>query len=177
VFDVVQARATIVEIPDYPETGVVFKDVTPLFANAQAFAFVVESMAKQFERAKITAVVGIEARGFILGGALAQLMHVGFVPVRKLGKLPRETFRADYLLEYGSDTIEIHTDSLSASDNVLIVDDVLATGGTVSAAIDVIEQTGATVSGFAVLLNLDFLGGAEKIARTHPQVRVLSVLD
>jgi adenine phosphoribosyltransferase len=134
-------------------------------------------MANAFKDCKITAVVGIEARGFILGGALAQLMHVGFVPVRKLGKLPRETYRADYVLEYGADAIEIHTDSLTKQDCVLIVDDVLATGGTVNAAIDVIEQTGAQVAGFAVLLNLDFLGGATRIREGHPQVRLVSILD
>lgn len=175
--DVVQARATIVEIADYPEPGVVFKDVTPVFANADAFAFVVDAMASQFAATNITAVVGIEARGFILGGALAQKMHVGFVPVRKLGKLPRETYQAEYVLEYGSDAIEIHTDSLTPDDCVLIVDDVLATGGTVNAAIQVIEQTGARVSGFAVLLNLDFLGGASRIATEHPDVRLISILD
>jgi len=175
--DVVQARSAIVEIADYPEPGVVFKDVTPVFADAQAFRFVVEEMAQAFADREITAVVGIEARGFILGGALAQLMNVGFVPVRKLGKLPRETYRADYVLEYGSDAIEIHTDSLTDRDCVLIVDDVLATGGTVNAAIDVIEQTGAQVAGFAVLLNLDFLGGAARIRKGHPQVRLISILD
>jgi len=175
--DVVQARSAIVEIADYPEPGVVFRDVTPVFSDAAAFKFVVEQMAEAFSDCHITKVVGIEARGFILGGALAQLMHVGFVPVRKLGKLPRETYRADYVLEYGSDAIEIHTDSLSEQDCVLIVDDVLATGGTVNAALAVILQTGAQVAGFAVLLNLDFLGGAAKIANDHPQVRLVSILD
>lgn len=175
--DVVQARCAIVEIPDYPEPGVVFKDVTPVFADAAAFKFVVDQMAQAFADRNITAVVGIEARGFILGGALAQLMEVGFVPVRKLGKLPRETYRADYVLEYGSDAIEIHTDSLNSDDCVLIVDDVLATGGTVNAAIQVIVQTGAQVAGFAVLLNLDFLGGAARIQAEHPEVRLVSVLD
>ena len=172
-----RARSTIVEIADYPEPGIIFKDLTPVFADAQAFAFVVNAMATEFKSADITAVVGIEARGFILGGALAHLMQVGFVPVRKLGKLPRQTYRADYVLEYGSDAIEIHTDSLSSADRVLIVDDVLATGGTVNATINVIEQTGATVVGFAVLLNLDFLGGASRICADHPEVRLISVLD
>ena len=175
--DVAGVKSTIVEIPDYPEPGVMFKDVTPLFADAQAFEYVIDAIADHFATNGITAVVGIEARGFILGGALAQKMSVGFVPVRKLGKLPRDTYRSEYELEYGSDTIEIHTDSLSSSDHVLIVDDVLATGGTVAAAIDVIEQTGATVEGFAVLLNLDFLGGDMKIKQSHPKVQLLTVLD
>jgi len=175
--DVVQARSAIVEIADYPEPGVIFKDVTPVFADAQAFKFVVDEMLAAFSDCKITAVVGIEARGFILGGALAQKMNVGFVPVRKLGKLPRETYRAEYVLEYGADAIEIHTDSLTAQDCVLIVDDVLATGGTVNAAIEVIKQTGAQVAGFAVLLNLASLGGAARIATEHPEVRLKSILD
>lgn len=175
--DLAGVKATIVEIPDYPSPGVIFKDVTPLFADANAFKFVIDAIANYFKGDDITAVVGIEARGFILGGALAQKMSVGFVPVRKVGKLPRETYRSDYQLEYGSDSIEIHTDSLSSNDHVLIVDDVLATGGTVGATIDVIEQTGATVSGFSVLLNLAFLGGYDKIKNSHPNVRIQSVLD
>ena len=174
--DLAGVRSTIVEIPDYPKPGVVFKDVTPLFANAQAFGFVIDLITDRYSSDEITAVVGIEARGFILGAALAQKMSVGFVPVRKLGKLPRETYRSDYELEYGSDSIEIHTDSLGSTDRVLIVDDVLATGGTVCATIDVIEQTGATVSGFAVLLNLDFLGGQSKIEQKHPDVQLFTVL-
>lgn len=175
--DLAGVKATIVEIPDYPSPGVIFKDVTPLFADANAFKFVIDAISNYFKGDDITAVVGIEARGFILGGALAQKMSVGFVPVRKVGKLPRETYRSDYQLEYGSDSIEIHTDSLSSNDHVLIVDDVLATGGTVGATIDVIEQTGATVSGFSVLLNLAFLGGYDKIKNNHPNVRIQSVLD
>lgn len=175
--DLSGVKATIVEIPDYPQPGVNFKDVTPLFAHAEAFSYVVDNIAEAFASNGITAIVGIEARGFIIGAALAQKMSVGFVPVRKLGKLPRETYRSDYVLEYGSDSIEIHTDSLSVTDNVLIVDDVLATGGTVGATIDVIEQTGATVSGFAVLLNLAFLGGSKRLHDTHPNVRVHTVIE
>ncbi|MBU6347537.1 MAG: adenine phosphoribosyltransferase [Actinomycetales bacterium] len=172
-----EAKSAIVEIADYPQPGVVFKDVTPVFANPVAFQSIINEIALRFADLNVTAVVGIEARGFILGGALANQMKVGFVPVRKLGKLPRETYSAEYVLEYGSDAIEIHTDSLNSSDHVLIVDDVLATGGTVNATIDVIEQTGAAVVGFAILLNLDFLGGADRIAKEHPAVRLVSLLD
>ncbi len=172
-----EAKSAIVEIPDYPEPGVVFKDVTPVFASAKAFDYVICQMAQAFQDSNISAIVGIEARGFILGGALANEMGVGFVPVRKLGKLPRETYSAEYVLEYGNDAIEIHIDSLNSNDRVLVVDDVLATGGTVNAAINVIEKTGATVVGFTVLLNLDFLGGASRIATAHPNVRLLSILD
>ena len=172
-----EAKSAIVEIPDYPEPGVIFKDVTPVFANPEAFQYVISQMAQEFSHDNISAIVGIEARGFILGGALANEMGIGFVPVRKLGKLPRETYSAEYVLEYGNDAIEIHIDSLAASDRVLIVDDVLATGGTVNATINVIEQTGATVVGFTVLLNLDFLGGADRIAQSHPSVRLVSLLD
>ena len=175
--DLSGVRATIVEIPDYPKPGVIFKDVTPLFADADAFGFVIDTISSHFSEHQISAIVGVEARGFILGAALAQKMAVGFVPVRKLGKLPRETYRSDYELEYGSDTIEIHTDSLSSSDHVLIVDDVLATGGTVTATIDVIEQSGAKVVGFTILLNLDFLGGHDKISSSHPDVEIFTVLD
>lgn len=172
-----EAKSAIVEIPDYPEPGVIFKDVTPVFASAPAFQYVISKMASEFRADNITAIVGIEARGFILGGALANEMGVGFVPVRKLGKLPRETYSAEYVLEYGNDAIEIHIDSLNANDRVLVVDDVLATGGTVNATINVIEQTGASVVGFTVLLNLDFLGGANRIATEHPNVRLVSLLD
>ena len=175
--DLAGVKATIVEIPDHPQPGVNFKDVTPLFANAPAFKYVVDAIDERFSGERITAVVGIEARGFILGAALAQKMSVGFVPVRKLGKLPRETFRSDYVLEYGSDSIEIHTDSLTDSDCVLVVDDVLATGGTLGATIDVIEQTGANVKGVAVLLDLDFLDGSTKLKAEHPNVHLLTVLS
>ena len=168
--------ALIAEIPDYPLPGVSFKDVTPISGNPDAVRWVNAEIAARFASSGITQIVGVEARGFILGAALAAHMHLGFVPIRKSGKLPRATFRADYELEYGADSIEIHQDALSKSDRVLIVDDVLATGGTACAAIDLIEECGAQVLGIAVLLDLTFLGGSAKVANRDPRIDVFAVL-
>ena len=139
-------NALVAEIPDYPLPGVIFKDVTPISANPDAVHWVNSEIASKFANTGITHIVGVEARGFILGASLAAHMHLGFIPIRKSGKLPRATFRAEYELEYGADSIEIHQDALSKGDRVLIVDDVLATGGTACAAIDLIEECGAPVS-------------------------------
>ena len=168
--------ALIAEIPDYPLPGVSFKDVTPISGNPDAVRWVNAEIAARFASSGITQIVGVEARGFILGAALATHMHLGFVPIRKSGKLPRATFRAEYELEYGADSIEIHQDALSKSDRVLIVDDVLATGGTACAAIDLIEECGAQVLGIAVLLDLTFLGGSDKVANRDPRIDVFAVL-
>jgi adenine phosphoribosyltransferase len=168
--------ALIAEIPDYPLPGVVFKDVTPISGDPAATNWVNTQIAKHFSETKLTRIVGVEARGFILGASLATHMDLGFVPIRKSGKLPRATFRADYELEYGADSIEIHQDALTKSDRVLIVDDVLATGGTACAAIDLIRECGATVIGIAVLLDLAFLGGSAKVAQHDPDVDVYAVL-
>jgi adenine phosphoribosyltransferase len=168
--------ALIAEIPDYPLPGVVFKDVTPISGDPAAANWVNTQIAKHFLETKLTRIVGVEARGFILGASLATHMDLGFVPIRKSGKLPRATYRADYELEYGADSIEIHQDALTNSDRVLIVDDVLATGGTACAAIDLIRECGATVVGIAVLLDLAFLGGSAKVALHDPDVDVYAVL-
>ena len=168
--------ALIAEIPDYPLPGVVFKDVTPISGNADAAHWVNSEIAAHFSDSGVTHIVGVEARGFILGAALATHMHLGFIPIRKSGKLPRATFRAEYELEYGADSIEIHQDALSKNDRVLIVDDVLATGGTACAAIDLIEECGAQVLGITVLLNLAFLGGSDKVASRDPRIDVFAVL-
>lgn len=168
--------ALIAEIPDYPLPGVSFKDVTPISGNPDAVRWVNAEIAARFASSGITQIVGVEARGFILGAALAVHMHLGFVPIRKSGKLPRATFRAEYELEYGADSIEIHQDALSKNDRVLIVDDVLATGGTACAAIDLIEECGAQVLGIAVLLDLTFLGGSAKVANRDPRIDVFAVL-
>ena len=159
--------ALIAQIPDYPLPGVVFKDVTPISGDPAATKWVNSQIAEHFSKSKITRIVGVEARGFILGA---------FVPIRKSGKLPRATFRADYELEYGADSIEIHQDALTKGDRVLIVDDVLATGGTACAAIDLIEECGATVVGISVLLDLAFLGGCAKVALRDANVDVFAVL-
>lgn len=169
------AESLIVEIPDYPTPGVLFKDLTPVFSDPAAMAYVLEVCATHFANRKVTKIAGIEARGFMVGAALASHMGVGFVPIRKKGKLPRDTYRVEYSLEYGQDAIEIHRDALTKDDHVLLVDDVLATGGTACAAGQLVEQCGATLSGFAVLLNLDFLGGDKKFAQTFPDTEVFTV--
>jgi adenine phosphoribosyltransferase len=168
--------ALIAEIPDYPLPGVVFKDVTPISGNPDAASWVNSEIATHFSGAGITHIVGVEARGFILGASLATHMHLGFVPIRKSGKLPRATYRAEYELEYGADSIEIHQDALTKNDRVLIVDDVLATGGTACAAIDLIEECGAEVLGVTVLLNLEFLGGSSKVANRDSRIDIFAVL-
>ena len=155
--------ALIAEIPDYPLPGVVFKDVTPISGDPDAAHWVNSEIASHFLESKITHIVGVEARGFILGASLASHMHLGFVPIRKSGKLPRATYRAEYELEYGADSIEIHQDALTKDDRVLIVDDVLATGGTAEAAGRLVTTLGATVAGYAFLKNLTFLGGTERL--------------
>jgi adenine phosphoribosyltransferase len=175
--DAAGVNALIAEIQDYPLPGVVFKDVTPISGDAEAALWVSQQIAARFENQGITRIVGVEARGFILGAALATHMQLGFVPIRKSGKLPRATFRAEYELEYGSDSIEIHQDALTANDRVLIIDDVLATGGTACAAIDLISRCRATTVGIAVLLNLDFLGGAKKVSTYAPDCEIYTVLE
>jgi adenine phosphoribosyltransferase len=169
-------NALVAEIPDYPLPGVVFKDVTPISGDPDAAHWVNNEIATKFANAGITHIVGVEARGFILGASLASHMHLGFIPIRKSGKLPRATYRAEYELEYGADSIEIHQDALTKSDRVLIVDDVLATGGTACAAIDLIEECGAQVHGIAVLLDLSFLGGNAKVANRDSRIEVFAVL-
>ena len=150
-------------IPDFPEKGVMFKDITPLLRDAQAYHAAVEQMAAPFKQTRIDAVVAIESRGFILGAPMAALLGVGFVPVRKAGKLPFHTYRAEYSLEYGNAAVEIHRDGVLQGEQVLIVDDVLATGGTMAASAQLVEQSGATVAGMSVLIELDFLNGREQL--------------
>ena len=145
------------DVPDYPQPGVLFKDITPLLSDPDAFGDVVEAMAALFGPAD--KVVGIEARGFILAAPVAYEIRAGFVPVRKKGKLPAVTFAQEYNLEYGSATLEVHQDALAPGERVLIVDDVLATGGTARAATSLIRQAGARVVGIAVLMELSFLRG------------------
>jgi adenine phosphoribosyltransferase len=151
------------DIPDFPKPGVMFKDITPLLASPEAFAEAIEMLAQPYLDAGVTRVLGAEARGFILGGALACRMGAGFVPARKPGKLPWTTTSVEYALEYGTDRLEMHIDAVGPGDVVLIVDDVLATGGTAGAKADLVRRNGATVAGFAFLLELDFLHGREKL--------------
>lgn len=162
------------DIPDWPKPGVVFKDITPLLADHVAFTTVVSGLAAAGRdndgRTRIDAVAGIEARGFILAAPVATMLGVGFVPVRKAGKLPFETTSASYQLEYGEETIEVHVDAFRAGDRVLVVDDVLATGGTAAATASLISAAGAEVGAVSVLLELAFLGGREKLGNLEVQV-------
>ncbi len=150
------------DVPDHPKPGVLFKDITPLLADPAAFAAVIEELADGRAR-EVDKVVGIEARGFILAAPVAYRCHAGFVPVRKIGKLPAETLSASYDLEYGSATIEVHRDAFAPGERVLIVDDVLATGGTALAAVELIRSAGAEVVGVSVLMELAFLKGRERL--------------
>ena len=145
------------DVPDFPKPGILFKDITPVLADAGAFAAAINDMAEPWRGTQIDAIVGIESRGFILGAALALALGVGFVPVRKPGKLPARTLSLDYALEYGSDGLQIHADALPPGARVVVVDDVLATGGTLKAALALTRQQGAEVIGAAVLLELGFL--------------------
>jgi adenine phosphoribosyltransferase len=155
-------RSKIRDVPDYPQPGVLFKDITPLLADAAAFAAAVAAMAAGNEG--VDKVAGIEARGFILAAPVAYLLGAGFVPVRKAGKLPAPTYAQSYQLEYGTATVEVHADAFEAGDRVLIVDDVLATGGTAAAAAELVSRSGAVVAEIAVLLELGFLAGRQKLA-------------
>jgi adenine phosphoribosyltransferase len=156
-------RSLIRDIPDHPEPGVVFKDITPLLADPKGLAVTVAAIADRFAGTGIDHVAGIEARGFIFGAPVAHALDAGFVPVRKPGKLPWQTIGEDYALEYGTDRLEMHVDALEPDHRVLIVDDVLATGGTAAAAARLVEHAGATVVGMAFLLELGFLGGRGKL--------------
>ena len=156
---------TIRSIPDFPKPGILFRDITTLIKDKQAFQASVERIARKFAKKRIDYVVGVEARGFIFGGALAQQLHLGFIPVRKKGKLPGKTKAITYNLEYGSDTLEIHADALKPKDKVLIIDDLLATGGTVKAVADLLEAQGAKIIGIAFVIELVDLKGREKLKK------------
>jgi adenine phosphoribosyltransferase len=157
-------RSRVREIPDFPQPGVSFKDITPLLADHTAFAGVIDEIVGHHGRGTIDKVAGIEARGFILAAAVAYHFGAGFVPVRKAGKLPSATYAESYSLEYGEATIEVHQDAFTAGERVLLVDDVLATGGTVAAAARLVERSGAIVAGCSVLLELTFLNGRDRLA-------------
>lgn len=158
-------KELIISIPNHPKPGVTFKDITPLFGNAEAFKAVVDDLATHFANRSITKVMGAEARGFIVGAAVAYAMGVGFVPARKPGKLPRTTINAAYDLEYGSDELEIHADALTSSDVVLVIDDLVASGGTAVAMAELVQSTGAKLAGMGFLMELAFLDPREAIAK------------
>jgi adenine phosphoribosyltransferase len=155
--------ALIRDIPDFPEEGVVFKDITPVLGDPGAFHDLITRMSEPYANEGITKVAGIEARGFTLATPVADRIAAGFIPLRKPGKLPYETVREEYELEYGIDALEVHTDALFEGEKVLLVDDVIATGGTAAAAIRLLRQLGAEVVGFSVFIELVFLGGAAKL--------------
>jgi adenine phosphoribosyltransferase len=152
------------DIPDFPKPGIVFKDITPVLASAAALDAAVTALAEPARDLRVDVVVGAEARGFLLGAALARELGAGFVLARKPGKLPHETVRAEYLLEYGTDALELHTDAVAEGARVLVHDDLLATGGTARALCELVEQLGGTVVGCSFLIELGFLGGRQRLA-------------
>ena len=166
-------RSRIRDIPDFPKAGILFRDITPLLADVEAFRATIQAMVEAVDSESVSAVVGIESRGFMFGAALADKLGVGFVPVRQPGKLPAATYRAEYELEYGSDAVEIHQDALRSGDRVVIVDDLIATGGTASAAGQLVHRCGAEIAAFVFVINLVALEGTKKLA-PH---RVVSILD
>lgn len=161
--DMEQLKARIRHIPDFPKPGILFYDITTLLRDPQGFAAMVEALAAPYRDAGIDVVVGIESRGFIMGAAVAQALGCGFVPIRKPGKLPSTTLRESYALEYGTDTLEMHTDGITPGQRVLIVDDVLATGGTAAAATRLVEAVGGHLVALAFLIELDFLQGRQRL--------------
>ncbi|HEX5177742.1 MAG TPA: adenine phosphoribosyltransferase [Gemmatimonadaceae bacterium] len=168
-----ELRRAIRDVPDFPKSGIVFKDITPILLDATLFHHATEAMAAPFAADAITHVIGIESRGFILGAPVAQHLGAAFVPVRKPGKLPSTVERVQYALEYGTDALEMHRDALGPSDRALIVDDVLATGGTARATCELVERTGARVIGCSLLMVLTFLSGVQALSSR----RVESLLE
>ncbi len=166
--------ARLRDIADFPKPGIVFKDITPLLADGEAFGAAIAAMSAPWRGQHVDAVLGIESRGFILGAAMAQALGCGFVPVRKQGKLPGHTLRQEYALEYGTDCIEVHADALPAGARVVIVDDVLATGGTLRAALSLARQLQVEVLGAAVLIELPALGARARWPDTVPLVATLA---
>ena len=169
-------RSRIADVPDFPSPGIVFKDISPLLAHHEAFAAAVDAVVAAHEHDRIDKVVGVEARGFLLAAPAAYHLRAGFVPVRKPGKLPGPTHEASYDLEYGTDVLQVHRDAFAPGERVLVVDDVLATGGTAAAAGRLVQQAGAELVGFSVLLELAPLGGRGLLQRAHPGVPVHALL-
>jgi adenine phosphoribosyltransferase len=168
-----ELKAYIRDVPDFPKAGIVFKDITPLLRSPEALEAACRHLSDPFRDAGVTAVAAIESRGFIFGSIVAANLNAGFIPIRKPGKLPWTTRRHEYVLEYGSDALEIHDDALSPEDNVLVIDDVLATGGTLAAAIHLTRGFEARIAGAATVIELEFLNGRQKLP---DDVRVQSVL-
>jgi len=168
-----EIREAIRTIPDYPRPGVMFRDITTLLGNARAFHRVVEELVRPWRDEQVDHVAGIEARGFILGGALAHQLRSGFVPIRKKGKLPHSTVRVAYSLEYGLDEMEMHRDAVAPGERIVLVDDLLATGGTAEAAVKLLRSLGATILAACFIIDLPDLGGAARLAALEVPVRTL----
>ena len=169
----IQRIASLIrDVPDFPKPGIVFKDITPLLADPQGFTMSLDMLAEAFAGRRVDAVVGIESRGFIWGGALAARMSASFVPARKPGKLPSEVDRVEYELEYGTDALEMHKDALHKGNRVVIVDDLIATGGTARATAELVEGQGGEVLGFGFIIELAFLEGKKKLGQ-RPVVSLL----
>ena len=168
-------ESLIVNIPDYPEPGVIFKDITPLLADPAGFSAVIDAIAEHFKDAGVTKVIGAEARGFMIGAPVAYRLGAGFIPARKPGKLPREVISEKYTLEYGTNELQIHADALSADDVVLLVEDLIATGGTVVAQVKLVQKVGAKLAGMGFLMELAFLHPREAVARAT-DVEVFSLV-
>jgi adenine phosphoribosyltransferase len=166
-------QAAIRSIPDYPKAGIIFRDITTLLGNARAFRRAVDELVQPWAGMKIDKVAGIEARGFILGGAVAHQVSAGFVPIRKKGKLPHKRVSVTYALEYGEDEIEMHADALVKGERVVLVDDLIATGGTAEAAVKLLRQLGADVLAACFVIDLPDLGGAERLRKLDVPVRTL----
>jgi len=161
--NVADLRAKIRDIKDFPTEGILFKDITTLLKDGPAWRYAVDSLASHYQKDKVDVVVGVESRGFIFGGAIAHQLNAGFVPVRKLGKLPGKTIEVEYELEYGRDALAMHEDAIRPGQRVLAVDDLLATGGTMGATLRLVEQLGGRVVGVAFMIELAFLKGSEKL--------------
>lgn len=170
-------RTTIRTIPDYPKPGIQFRDITTLLADARAFRQAVDELVQPFAGLKIDKVAGIEARGFILGGAVAHQLSAGFVPLRKKGKLPHRTRWVEYALEYGSDALEVHLDAFMSGERVMLVDDLIATGGTALAAAELLRQGGAEIVAAAFVVDLPDLGGAARLAAAGVPVSTLVAFE
>ena len=170
-------KEAIRTIPNYPKPGIMFRDITTLLGNARAFRRTVDEMVQPYAGMKIDKVAGLEARGFILGGAVAHQLSVGFIPVRKKGKLPHTVIGEDYDLEYGKDRVEIHIDALEKGERVLLVDDLIATGGTAYAGIKLLERAGAHVVGCSFVIDLPELGGADKLRAIGKAVTALVAFE
>jgi len=166
-------KAAIRTIPDYPKPGIMFRDITTLLGNARAFRRAVDELVQPWAGSKIDKVAGIEARGFILGGAVAHQVSAGFVPIRKKGKLPHTTVRIAYSLEYGLDEMEMHEDAVGKGERVILVDDLIATGGTAEGAVKLLQQMGADVLAACFIVDLPELGGADKLRKLNVPVRTL----